>query len=532
MSNAAPPSPTQVPTPGVPWFGLAAVLLATFLSTLNGRLSSFGLADVRGAVHAGFDEGAWITTAQTAAQMLVTPFAMWCGMVFGPRRPLLWSSAAFAVISLLKAWSADLPTLLVLQFLGGIPSGFFVPLTLGFVLRNTPPRTWAYGVALYALSLELSSNISASLEGWYVEHLDWRWIFWQSVPLALAMTLCLGFGTKPDPAPPQRPPADHFGLAVGGVGLAVLYAALDQGNRLDWLNSGLICGLLLAGSLLVVGFLVHEVRTPHPLVNFRVALAPTLLTQLVLIGFVRLTTLATAFVIPQFLGAVRAFKALETGQTLIWIAAPQLLTCLLAGYALRRTDARIVGAVGFFCIALACLWVAYGLTPLWGSDEFLPSQLLQAIGQSFAVSGIVFFGVLHLRPEEALTFGTALQVTRLMGGEIGQAFITTFQRIREQVASNLLGQHVQVGDGQVVHRLQQYAAATAKAGEPSTAPHRAMALLGSVVRNAATTQSIIDAFVVIALLTALALLVLVVRNKAPVGPASHQPLFGAREAKP
>ena len=47
--------------------GLVAVLMGTFISTLNGRLSSFGLADIRGAVSAGFDEGAWITTAQTSA---------------------------------------------------------------------------------------------------------------------------------------------------------------------------------------------------------------------------------------------------------------------------------------------------------------------------------------------------------------------------------------------------------------------------------------------------------------------------------
>jgi DHA2 family multidrug resistance protein len=536
MADAADAAMIDMPTApkpaGIPWLGLTGVLLATFLSTLNGRLSSFGLADVRGAVHAGFDEGAWITTAQTVAQMLIAPTAMWCGMAFGPRRPLIYSSAAFAVISLLKPWAGDLPALLALQFAGGIASGFFVPLTLGFVLRSLPPKAWAYGIALYALNLELSSNVSASLEGWYVDQLSWRWIFWQSVPLSLAMMLCLAFGTRPDPAPPQRPPVDAFGLVAGGVGLALIYAALDQGNRVDWLNSGMICGLLLAGGLLVAGFMVHEARTARPLVNYRVALAPTFLTQLLLVGFLRLTILATAFVIPQYLSAVRGFKSLETGQALIWIAAPQLLLCALAGYALRRADARLVAAFGFLCIAVACLFVAYGLTPLWGSAEFLPSQLLEAVGQSFAVSGIVFFGVLHIRLEDALTFGTVLQTARLMGGEIGQAFVVTYVRMREQVASNLLGLHVRAGDDQVVHRLRAYAAATTKVGGPSAASDRAATLLGLVVRSAATTQSIIDAFVAIALLTVLGLLLLVARNAAPVGPASHRPLFGARETEP
>src|SRR5262249_4028884 len=152
----------------------------------------------------------------------------------------IWASIAFAVISLLTPFSASLPMLLTMQFLGGLASGCFIPLTLSFVLLNTPPKYWVFGVALYALNLELSLNISASLEGWYVEHHTWAWIFWQNVPLALIMTLCLHRGVVHKPIT-IHPPRDTFGLLSGGAGLALMYAALDQGNRLDWLSSGLVC---------------------------------------------------------------------------------------------------------------------------------------------------------------------------------------------------------------------------------------------------------------------------------------------------
>ena len=95
------------PPTSIPWLGLIAVLMGTFISTLNGRLSTFGLADIRGAVGAGFDEGAWITTAQTAAQMLVTIPAVWMGATYGPRRVLIGASIAFAVISLLTPLLAE-----------------------------------------------------------------------------------------------------------------------------------------------------------------------------------------------------------------------------------------------------------------------------------------------------------------------------------------------------------------------------------------------------------------------------------------
>jgi DHA2 family multidrug resistance protein len=537
MSDAASlPAPEPSPPPPaapqtIPWLGLTAVLLGTFISTLNGRLSSFGLADVRGAVHAGFDDGAWITTAQTAAQMFIAPIAVWVGGVYGPRRVLLEAALVYAIVSLITPFSVNLPMLLALQFMGGLATGCFIPLTLGFLLRNLPPKYWAYGVAMYALNLELSLNIAASFEGFYIEHLSWAWIFWQNIPLAIGMALCLHYGVPRDQAVPNPPPADIFGFLAGGFGLALIYAALDQGNRLDWLNSGLIWGMLLGGGVLMAAFFYHESRTAHPGIDLKVVFTMPLPRLLVLIAFLRLTILATSFLIPQYLQTVRGFRALQVGETLVWIAGPQLIFCPLAGLMLRRTDPRLVSSIGFIFISVACLMVAHELTPLWGSEQFLPSQFLQAIGQSFALSGIVFFGVLHLKPQDALTFGAALQTARLMGGEIGTAFVTTLTRVRSQIASNQIGQHVQVGGGQVVERLQAYARVGGRS-DPGIGLARAFGLLGNTVRTAASLQGVIDCFVVVGGLTALALLLVVISSRAPTGPASHRPLFGRGDETP
>jgi DHA2 family multidrug resistance protein len=524
--QAAPPTPPVK----IPWMGLLAVLLGTFISTLNTRLSSYGLTDIRGAVHAGFDEGAWITTAQTVGQMMIAPVALWIAASYGTRRALMGAATAFAVVSLIEPFSPNLHILLILQFASGLTTGFYVPLTLRFVMGNTPPKMWAYGIALYALNLEVSLNVSASLEGWYVENLSWQWIFWQNVPLAVAMALCLRYGVRPEPPIVNKPHADFYGLASGGLGMALIYAALDQGNRLDWANSGLIWALGSAGAVLLAGFLVHEARSPYAAVNLKMVFTAPLPRLLILVAFLRLTILSTAYAIPQFLGTVRNFRALQVGQSLVWIAVPQLVLCFIAGYMLRRLDSRVVASVGFLFICCACLMVAHSLTPEWGTDQFIPSQLVQAVGQSLALSGTVFFSILHLRPQDALTFGAAVQMARLMGGEIGSAFIATLIRVRSQIASNHLGQHVRIGDGQVIERMQAYAAATAHAGTPATAAARGAAVLSRVVHSMAITQGIIDAFVVVAGLTALTLILIVTRGAAPPGPATHRSLFAPRDA--
>jgi DHA2 family multidrug resistance protein len=528
VSAATDASPAPPAEQAIPWLGLLAVLLGTFISTLTGRLSTFGLTDVRGAIHAGFDEGAWITTAFTVAQMLITPVAVWIGSIYGPRRILIVAALSFAITSFLTPFSQNLSTVLALQFLSGLGSGCFIPLTLGFILRNMPLRLWAYGVAVYALNLELSLNISASLEGWYVDNLSWHWIFWQNVPLALGMAACLHWGVRSLP-PPARINKDVYGLIACGLGLALIYAALDQGNRLDWLNSGVVWGLMLAGVVMLVSFVIHEKTTPNPWLDFQVVLARPMPYLLLMVAILRLTIQSTAYLIPYFLGGVRGFRALQVGDTLIWIAVPQLIICPVAAFMLRRSDPRIVASVGLCLVGVACMTVAYGLTPQWGSDQFLLSQLLQAVGQSFALSGIVFNGVLHLRPQDALSFGAMLQIARLFGGEVGSAFVVTTARVREQRASNLIGQHLQIGDADVQHRLQVYGRVIARAGHQAAA---APAVLGNVVRTMATTQATIDTFVAVAGCAGFGLVALILLLPAPPHtPASHAPFFQRKQPK-
>jgi hypothetical protein len=77
----------------------------------------------------------------------------------------------------------------------------------------------------------------------------------------------------------------------------------------------------------------------------------------------------------------------------------------------------------------------------------------------------------------------------------------------------------------VLQRIQAYAAATARAGDPQSATVRGAATLGRVVQQLATTQAIIDALVFIAGLTLVTLMLIITRRAAPLGPASHIPFF-------
>jgi DHA2 family multidrug resistance protein len=499
-----------------PFIGVLAVLIGAIISTLDSRITSFGLADVRGAVHAGFDEGAWITTAFTVGQMMIGPISAWLGGVFGPRRVLTISVVVFGISNSLLPLSPNLGYVFAFQAISGLASGTFIPLAIGFVVQNLPAQMVIYGVAAYSLNLELSLNIAASIEGWFDDYWSWKWIFWDTALLTPVMLICIVVGM------PRQPinrallkTADWAGMLYASVGFSVLYAGLDQGNRLDWVNSGLINALLLGGTLLLVVFVIHELTYKRPWINLRFAARGNMPLLLLFISFFRFVILSTSYIIPQYLVTVQNYRAIEIGGALKWVALPQFLSAPAVATILRFVDARLMMALGFTLVGCAC-FMAGQLTHDWVSEDFLPSQLLQAVGQSFGLTSLVWFSLKHLEPSEIFTFGAVLQTGRLFGAQLGSAFVQTFVRVREQTYSNLIGLHVNAGSFLTDQRLEYYAKIVGdrSIGDPE-ASARATALLARAVQNQAYVLAYIDGFMVLGFAVIGALLLMLLLRDPP-----------------
>jgi DHA2 family multidrug resistance protein len=311
---------------------------------------------------------------------------------------------------------------------------------------------------------------------------------------------------------------DWPGLAYAAIGSGLLYAGLDQGNRLDWRSSGLIVGLFAGGGILSLAFIFRELTTAQPFLNLRMLLRGNLLLLMVSLAGFRFIILSTAYIIPNYLQSVQNFRELQVGAVLLWIALPQLVIAFPLAALLRRVDGRAVLAIGSVLIGIACL-MAGQLTSEWATADFLPSQVLQAIGQSFALTAVIMLVVRSIVPAEALTIGCLLQISRLFGAEIGIAFMQTFVRVREQVHSNLIGLHVAEGTGLTTDRLTEYASRlSSHVGDPSLVSAEGAKLLGAAVATQANVLAYADGFVAAALGALACLGLVAAMTKGPPSP--------------
>jgi len=323
------------------------------------------------------------------------------------------------------------------------------------------------------------------------------------------------------------------------VGFALVFAAIDQGQRLDWWRSGLFTGLFTAGLFLLLCALVRRLRGPNPLVDLPyLRNRNTLVLGLLLFSF-RFVLLATIVVVPSSL-ASRGFDAGQLGPAVLWTALPELVLAFVAALVLNRgIDSRLVLAMGYASIAAACILNAQ-FTSAWAAENYFRTEPLMAFGQSFAMIGLVstiilqavFSGAASL-PARALTFSAFFHVVRLFGGQIGVVIMTRFIAEQEKLHSSVTGLHVQSGEWITDHTVRGIAAAlAAKSHGLVAASGRATVLVDGKVRLQAYTLTFIDAFTLVAWACVCALVLTALLRKSPLGYgdfASSEPNGGARK---
>jgi MFS transporter, DHA2 family, multidrug resistance protein len=519
---AAAAIPSEVSTR--PLLGILGVVTGAGLVTLAGRMLSLGLPDLKGHIGISYDSGAWLDSAFNASLMFIGPFTVYLGGLLGPRRVLLFAAGLFTATSLFLPLVHSYGLLVAALIVAGLTSGTFYPLTLTFALRNIPLRYLPFTIALYATFVDGAVNIAPSLYGWYRDHLSWHWMFWNSAAIAPAMMLCIYLGI-PAAAPRKKGGAapSFAGFLYLSIGLALIFTALQQGQRLDWWSSGVFNACFWSGSFFLLCSLIRRLRAPNPLVALPYLLKRNTILLGCLLFWFRFTLCTTIILIPQSL-AIRGFEADQISPAIIWSALPLIPIAFIAALLLlRKYDPRVLFASGLACTAFAA-WLCSQYTTAWAAENFYRTELLVGVGQAFAFIGLVGCIVLQAiftgglgKAEWALSFSAFFHVIRLFGGTAGAIYMGHFLAQREKLHSNLLGLHVSGGNWITDQNIRAMTAGLyAKSSGIAAASARAIDLLGDRLRLQAYSLSLIDGFLLIAWSCACALIFVALLRKSPL----------------
>jgi DHA2 family multidrug resistance protein len=442
-SQQAPAAPAP-PTP--PAFGpriiigLLGMLLASLVAGLNEHVTEVAMTDVRGVLSIGHDEGTWLTALFEATNVAAMAFAPWCSVTFSLRRFTIGAVLAFALLGLLCPFAPNVETLACLRALQGLAGGCLPPMLMTAALRYLPANIKLYGLASYALTATFGPNLGTPLAALWTEYVDWRMVFWQVVPLGLISAAAIAYGLPQDPLRLERVRSFNWiGFLTGFPAISMLVIGLYQGDRLDWLNSPLICMMLGGGGMLLCLFLLNEWSHPLPFFKLRMLAQRNFTHSLVTIAGILVVLLGVAAIPSDYLVEVRDYRPLQIAPLSLLVALPQLiaLPATAALLNLQRVDCRWVLGIGLSLVGASCV-LGYFITSDWVRENFYPLQLLLTVGEPMAVIALLLQVTTNLPPTEGPFASAMFNMVKGFSAAIGTGLVEGLGTAREHYHSTML----------------------------------------------------------------------------------------------
>jgi EmrB/QacA subfamily drug resistance transporter len=352
-------------TPSARW-ALAALSLATLLSSLGTSSANVGLPTMARAFDASFQQVQWIVLAYLLASTTLIVSVGRLGDITGRRRLLLAGVALFAVASALCGVAPALWMLIAARAAQGLGAAVMMALSMAFVGETVPKARTGSAMGLLGTMSAVGTALGPSLGGALIAGLGWRAVFLVNVPLGL-----LAFHLAYRHLPVDRPVAKSDGARFDNAGtllLALTLTAYALATTIGRRGSfGPLNVALLAAAACGIGvFVLVEARAASPLIRLAMFRDPVLSASLVTSALVSTVMMATLVVGPFYLSRGLGLEAALVGLVLSVGPLVAALTGLPAGRIADRLGARptaIAGLIGMAagCVSLSMMPAALGI---------------------------------------------------------------------------------------------------------------------------------------------------------------------------
>ena len=213
-----------------PAWTLAATILASSLSFVDGSVTSVALPAIRHDLSASAADLQWVVNAYLLPLSALLLLGGAAGDRFGRRRMFLGGIAGFAAASLGCALAPSLGFLFAARFVQGAAAAILLPNSLALLGSAYQAEDRGRAIGTWAAAGAITAAIGPLVGGWLIAAVGWRAIFYVNLPLA-AGAIWLGV-THVGESKEGKERLDGLGvglatLALGALtwGLTVLSAA-------------------------------------------------------------------------------------------------------------------------------------------------------------------------------------------------------------------------------------------------------------------------------------------------------------------
>ncbi|HDE4332734.1 TPA: DHA2 family efflux MFS transporter permease subunit [Staphylococcus aureus] len=475
---------------------LAALLFGMFIAILNQTLLNVALPKINTEFNISASTGQWLMTGFMLVNGILIPITAYLFNKYSYRKLFLVALVLFTIGSLICAISMNFPIMMVGRVLQAIGAGVLMPLGSIVIITIYPPEKRGAAMGTMGIAMILAPAIGPTLSGYIVQNYHWNVMFYGMFIIGI-IAILVGFVWFKLYQYTTNPKADIPGIIFSTIGFgALLYGFSEAGNK-GW-GSVEIETMFAIGIILIILFVIRELRMKAPMLNLEVLKFPTFTLTTIINMVVMLSLYGGMILLPIYLQNLRGFSALDSGLLLL---PGSLIMGLLGPFAGKLLDTIGLKPLAIFGIAVMT-YATWELTKLNMDTPYMTIMgiyVLRSFGMAFIMMPMVTAAINAL-PGRLASHGNAfLNTMRQLAGSIGTAILVTVMTTQTTQHLSAFGEELDKTNPVVQDHMRELA--SQYGGQEG-----AMKVLLQFVNKLATVEGINDAFIVATIFSIIALI--------------------------
>lgn len=392
--TAAPPAPTT--TPPRPGPVIALLVASAFVVVLNETIMGVALPRLMEDLDITAATAQWLTTGFLLTMAIVIPLTGFFLARYPLRALFFGAMSLFAAGTLIAAVSPGFELLLVGRIVQASGTAVMLPLLFTTVLNVVPASHRGRMMGVISIVIAVAPAIGPTVSGIILSALDWRWMFWLVLPIALA-AIALGAVWVRNITETRHARFDILSVCLSALGFGGLIFGLSSiGESASGHAPVPVWIPLVAGSLALTLFVLRQLhlqRADAALLDLRTFASRSFSLAVVLVVVVMSALFGSLILLPLYLQQVLSLDTLTVG------------LMLLPGGALMGLIAPLVGA----------LFDRFGPTPLVIPGMIVAAGALWGMTTFGVDTGVAWIIVVHM----ALNLGLGFVFTPLLTSALG-----------------------------------------------------------------------------------------------------------------
>jgi DHA2 family lincomycin resistance protein-like MFS transporter len=411
---------------------IALLVVAAFVVILNETIMSVALPSLMVDLDITAATAQWLTTGFLLTMAVVIPLTGYLLARFTVRQVFLAAMVLFSIGTLIAALSSGFGMLLVGRIVQASGTAIMMPLLMTTVLTIVAPERRGRMIGVISIVIAVAPAIGPTVSGLILSALDWRWMFWLVLPIAL-IALVLGALWVRNVTETREARFDVLSVILSALGFGGLIFGLSSiGESASGHAAVPVWIPIVVGAASLAAFVARQLqlqKSDAALLDLRVFRSRAFSLAVVLVVVVMSALFGSLILLPIYLQQVLGLDTLAVG------------LMLLPGGILMGVIAPIVGG----------LFDRYGPTPLVLPGMIVAAAALWGMATFDASSSIGWIIAVHVTLNLGLGFVFTPLLTSALGSlpqklySHGSATVSTLQQVAGAAGTALFVTLMSVG---------------------------------------------------------------------------------------